>query len=285
MPQDRWILYIPWHFPLDGEPSITSSSTRAEAEFKKQFPIVFAHLHRFKPQLEARDQAETGIRYEWYCLARARPEAEQYFGEPKIVFPDIAARPSFAWDTGGHVIENTAYLIPGHKWLLGVLNSPVSFWFLQQVSNTIRGGFVRFIRQYVEQLPIPNAAPDQTLLIQRLSEILIWLHGPNAPTGNPQCGLIAAYFEQWLNGLVYELYFADELHARQLYLFVETAKLAPPSVSELAKGLNLQAFFGRAYEPSGLLRAQLNSLPSLDVVRLIEGETLIASSETNPTDD
>lgn len=42
---------------------------------------------------------------------------------------------------------------------------------------------------------------------------------------------MCAYFEQWLNGLVYELFFPDELHGRKLTLFAETAYLNPPDLS------------------------------------------------------
>ena len=150
--EERWFLYVPWHFPLNDDSTITRASKKAEAEFKAKYPATYAHLERFKDMLSARDQAETGVRYEWYCLARPRPEGEPFFSKPKITFPDIAAAPCFAWDEGDHVIENTAYLIPGNKWILGVLNSSAVFWFCLQISNTIRGGYVRFIRQYVEQI-------------------------------------------------------------------------------------------------------------------------------------
>jgi hypothetical protein len=43
--------------------------------------------------------------------------------------------------------------------------------------------------------------------------------------------LLAAYFERWLNGLVYELFFPGELHARKLTLFDATATLAPPNLA------------------------------------------------------
>lgn len=273
--QQRWILYIPWHFPLDSNQQITAASEKAETEFKKQYPFLHAHLETFKEQLSARDQAETGIRYEWYCLARPRPEGAQFFDKPKIVFPDIAVEPSFAWDDGDHVIENTAYLIPGNKWLLSVLNSPPVFWFCRQICNTIRGGFIRFIRQYVEQIPIPAATPEQQRWCERLAEALIWLHRPGAveKSADAPVSLMTAYFEQWLNGLVYELFFADELHARSLRLFDETVKLAPPALEKLPdtqKLSRLKELFEQAYPTNAPLRSMLFDLRSLETVRLIE---------------
>ncbi len=278
--EDRWLIYMPWHFPLNDDATITRASKKAEDEFKAKYPATYAHLAQFKDMLSARDQAETGIRYEWYCLARPRPEAEPFFSKPKIAFPDIAAAPCFAWDEGDHAIENTAYLIPGNKWILGVLNSPAVFWYCLQISNTIRGGYVRFIRQYVEQIPIPTASAEEQQWCERLAEALIFLHRPEvaAGAGAAPVSLMAAWFEQWLNGLVYELFFRAELHARHLRLFEETAKptSAPPALAPLrddpAKLAALQACFERTYDVNHPLRAMLFSLRSLEPIRIIEGE-------------
>jgi len=57
--------------------------------------------------------------------------------------------------------------------LLAVLNSQPAFWFFRQISNTIRGGFVRFIRQYVEQIPIPNATTEQQTALRKLVDQIL----------------------------------------------------------------------------------------------------------------
>jgi hypothetical protein len=104
--------------------------------------------------------------------------------------------------------------------------------------------------------------------------------GDSAPTS-----LMGAYFEQWLNGLVYELFFADELHARNLRLFDETAKPdnAPPDFAKLKepeKLKRLQALFERTYDSNHPIRSMLFSLRSLETVRIIEeGSTKNAKSE------
>lgn len=65
---DLYLLFIPWHFPLHTDPTISGSSDKAEKAFKAQFPAVYNHLLSHKTQLENRNKAETGIRYEWYAL-------------------------------------------------------------------------------------------------------------------------------------------------------------------------------------------------------------------------
>jgi len=103
---------------------------------------------------------------------------------------------------------------------------------------------------------------------------LIWLHGPEAKKAkNESSGLMVAYFEQWLNGLVYELFFPGEFHTRKLKLFDETAKLNPPDLAQVPESRKLAALqevFTKANDPNTTLRGMLFDLRSLDVVRVIE---------------
>lgn len=39
-------------------------------------------------------------------------------------------------------------------YVLGLLNSPLLFQYLQSIGTTLRGGYVRFWTQFIEQLPI-----------------------------------------------------------------------------------------------------------------------------------
>jgi hypothetical protein len=85
--------------------------------------------------------------------------------------------------------------------------------------------------------------------------------------------LMIEFLEQWLNGLVYELFFPGELHARKLTLFEETAKVNPPDlakVPESRKWEALQEVFTKAYNSKAPLRGMLFDLRSLEVVRVIE---------------
>ena len=36
-----WLIYIPWHFPLQNDSSIKGASKDAEVEFKKQYPAIY----------------------------------------------------------------------------------------------------------------------------------------------------------------------------------------------------------------------------------------------------
>lgn len=248
--------------------------TRRGIDIKK-FPAVHDHLKQFKKRLTP------GIpggrkpgNYEW-CEIQDNIAYWQEFALPKIIYPDIYEHQSFAWDTEGYFSGNTTYFIPAAEvWMTPLLNSSVVEWFYAQVSNKVRGGYMRAFSDYMRQIPIPRTTSVQQSLCVTLAEALIWLHSPtgkkakDAPTG-----LMIAYLEQWLNGLVYELFFPGELHARKLKLFDETAKMNPPDLTKLRAGdklTALQELHDKAYAKDATLRAMLFDLKSLDVVRVIE---------------
>jgi len=125
------LLYIPWHFPLHKESSITGASKKAEREFEKQFPAIYNHLLKYKKKLEQRNRAETGIRYEWYALQRWGANYTDDFSKQKIVFSRISGKePCFAIDNHDVLTNDTGYIIVGEKldYLLAMLTSNL-IWF------------------------------------------------------------------------------------------------------------------------------------------------------------
>ena len=170
------------------------SDNEAEETFADTYPAIHAHLQAFRGQLIRRhDQGK----YFWELRACAYWKE---FEKPKIVYPDIAQRTEFAFDDRGYFLGNTLYLLPTKEmWLLGLLNSKAVFWFYTKTSTQIRGGFVRFIAQYVSQIPIPNIDPAQKMLLKNLvNEILAAKH--TAPDSD------VAGLENEINRVVYSLY-------------------------------------------------------------------------------
>jgi len=173
-----YFLYIPWHFDIT------------------KYAVILEHLKKFKKQLENRNLAEKD-RYEWYALQRYAADYYTDFEKNKIIYPDISQFPKFAWDESKAFLGNTAYIIPTDEiWLVGLLNSNLLWWFYIHLSSAIRGGFVRYIGQYMEQLPIPSASErEKALIIDRVKTILAEPDDPNIPR-----------LEAEINALVYDLY-------------------------------------------------------------------------------
>ena len=144
--------------PWSGQPV-----TEAAQLFADTYPAIHEHFEPFRERLIKRfDQGK----YFWELRSCAYWEE---FEQPKIVYPDIAQGTEFSFDDGGYFLGNTSYLLPTKEmWLLGLLKSKAVFWFYTKTSTQIRGGFVRFIAQYVSQIPIPSIKPEQKVLIGKI---------------------------------------------------------------------------------------------------------------------
>jgi hypothetical protein len=265
-PQDLWLIF-----------------TRRGIDIKKH-PSIHAHLKQFKKALTP---GIPGGRkpgsYGWYEI-QDNISYWQEFERPKVIFGRFMDRATYAFDDEGMYHNDALYFASRVTPFLAVVaNSPVNWWFLTQTCTDLQNGYLQALRQYQEEIPIPHTTSDQQRWCERLAGALIWLHGPAAKTTKMESfGLMAAYFEQWLNGLVYELFFLSELHARKLKLFDETARLNPPDlakVPESRKPAALQELFTKAYDADAALRVMLFDLRSLDVVRLIED---VPGSEARP---
>ena len=135
-----WLIYLPWHFPLQFDASIQGASEKAENEFNKIYPSVYQHMLQYKPQLSARNKAETGIRYEWYALQRWGANYWEDFSKPKIIFQEIVKESQFMYDDNVHFFCNdTCRIITGNsiKFLLGIMNSKLFFF---AIKNYYGGG-------------------------------------------------------------------------------------------------------------------------------------------------
>ncbi len=96
---ELYIIFIPWHFPLHKDESISGNSEKAERAFQKEYSVIYNHLLQFKLALEKRNKEETGIRYEWYALQRCAASYYDEFEKEKVVWQEIAQEPTFSYDT------------------------------------------------------------------------------------------------------------------------------------------------------------------------------------------
>lgn len=175
-----------------------TESDKAEKVFAETHPAIHRHLNQFRAALIKR--FDKG-RFFWELRACAYWNA---FDKAKIVYPDIAIKSEFGYDEGGRLLANTGYIIPtDDKFLLACLNSKVVWHYYLSLTNTIRGGYVRFIYQYVTQLPIPNATPaEQAAISSRVEKILA---AKAADSAADVSGL-----EREIDELVADLYELDE---------------------------------------------------------------------------
>jgi len=144
--------------------------SEAEAMFVRTYPAIYARLNRFRYGLKGRqDQG----RY-WWELRSCAYWAE--FDRPKIMYPEISWRLEWCLDSAGTLCNNTAYFLPtGDPWVLAAANAPITWWFAWRRAMHGKDEALRFIKAFVQDLPIPRPSSDQghaaEASVQRLIEI------------------------------------------------------------------------------------------------------------------
>jgi hypothetical protein len=118
----------------------------------EKYPEVVDYLMPYKSLLEKR---ATSKNHKWYELQQPQTGIFHYYERPKIISTDIAKRCEFTFDNSGSYIDATLFCLPvDDKYLLALLNSRLLEVYYKSISSTIRGGFLRFKKFYIEQLPI-----------------------------------------------------------------------------------------------------------------------------------
>ncbi|MFL0684185.1 MAG: class I SAM-dependent DNA methyltransferase [Algoriphagus aquaeductus] len=162
------------------------------------YPAVTNHLKPFEKAAKKRtDQGDF-----WWEL-RACDYYEE-FEKEKIMLPDISNKAEALMDSKGMYSVNTAYIIPkADKYLLALINSSLVHFFYSNLTSTIRGGYLRFIRQYLAQIPIIEPS-------SQVREMIVSLVDQTIETKKQDPTSDISTLEAEIDQLVYELYGLSE---------------------------------------------------------------------------
>jgi len=255
-------------------------------EMEQNFPLAWDYLIKNKNLLELREHGSFKDK-DWYRFGRTQNLG--LWEQPKLLVPYMITNLGAYLDvtdnfyfinvtTGGYGIT-TSGEHGSLAYLCALLNSePLNFCF-KRVSTNFHGGYFAANKQFIERLPIPKSNETQREIVERLVDHLLWLHRQlsvaKPDRNHPQDPLIASYFEQTVNALVYELFFPDELRSADLRFFeIVAATIANPSKLEVNANLRLEGYrsqFQKVSAPGHPLRVALDKLQTLDLVRIIEG--------------
>ncbi|MBD3796114.1 MAG: class I SAM-dependent DNA methyltransferase, partial [Epsilonproteobacteria bacterium] len=211
---ELWMIFIHWHFPLHEDMSIQGVSKKAEEEFQKQYPSIYAHLLQYKDALSKRNKEETGIRYEWYALQRCAATYYSEFEKEKVVYSEIVRQPQFHFDTENFYVEATSFLMTGRsvKYICGLLNSkPVTYFFKQWYAGGGLGedGY-RYKKAFLEKVPLPPITPSNQPIVSQIEGLVDKIL--EAKKQDPKAD--TTKWEREIDDLVYSLYELTEEEIR-----------------------------------------------------------------------
>jgi Type II restriction enzyme, methylase subunits len=201
-----WIIVIP-----AGWTNKHRGRKNPEEFFKESFSSLYNHFMSFsnvkgkgKGLFNRDDQGDY-----WWELRPCDYYSE--FEKEKIVWQEMSHEPSFAYDDKKFYTNQTAYIMTGKnlKFILGLLNSKISKWYMQSLAYSLSEGAQRWIKQYVEQLPLPPITKENQhiadQIVQKVDQILTLTQSKDYDT-NQEKQQHVKRLEHEIDQLVYQLY-------------------------------------------------------------------------------
>ena len=157
-----------------------------EAELKENYPNAYQFLKKNEDIIRNRlmygktAEQRTGV---WYSLMYF--DYAKFYNKPKILTPALTDKNNFALDENNYFfVLGTAGvygIIPKKginiKYLLGILNSKLSEYFLKKICPIKQGGYFQYSTKFLEKLPIklPSTPEEKKIadqIIKKVDEIL-----------------------------------------------------------------------------------------------------------------
>ena len=214
-PEDKWRIIFPYVAEKGGFRLMASS------ELQKKFPKAFARLQENIGRLKERKQFK-----EWFGYSA--PRNLELHDRAQIAVPLLADGGLFAlipkssrgsicpMASGGFTITLGADCAFKPEFVLGILNSKLSFWFLRQISNIFRGGWITCTKQYFGEMPIirldfkkpaDKARHDKlVVLVDKMLGLLPKLRTATLAAEKAVLQNAVTATDQQIDALVYELY-------------------------------------------------------------------------------
>jgi hypothetical protein len=214
-PEAKWRIIFP--YVGDGD----NFRLLAASEFRQQFPRAFGHLQQHEGRLRERKQFK-----EWFGYSA--PRNLELHDCAEIAVPLLANGGVFAlipqatrgtlcpMASGGFTITLGAKCAVKPEFVLGLLNSKLLFWYLRQISNVFRGGWITCTKQYFGELPIRSidfskptdkARHDRLVgLVDKLLGLMPKLQLARGESEGQTLQNAVTAADQQIDALVYELY-------------------------------------------------------------------------------
>ena len=171
----------------------------------EKYPSLKAYLESFRPRIDQSGEkvCRKKTSGKWFETQDNIAYHEE-FEKEKVVWAEMTNTPSFIYDNNSFFINQTCYfLIHEHnKYLLGILNSNLIHNYMKSISSNLGDGAFRWIKQYIEKLPIPKIDSTNKALSDEIISLVEQILDSKAkdPTTDTK------ELESHIDSLVYKLY-------------------------------------------------------------------------------
>ena len=156
--------------------------------------------------------------------------------------------------------------------LLTIINSKLPlFYKKEKYRGSSYNQGVNFNTEMINELPIPEFSKETILSLKIISEYILFLKNIELKSVTDQ--LMPTYFEQIIDGMVYELYFPELLkkHNREIIKHLGELPEFTDKMSDEKKMSIIKIVFNRLNEREHTVRTNLFFMSSIPEIKIIEG--------------
>lgn len=181
-----------------------------EEEIADIFPNSYLYLKECEMILRDREKGRFNIDGEWFQFGRK--QGINFAEKEKLVAPEISLGGNFCYDQNGEFYSTTKIygyiknpsIKESYQFWLGVFNSNLFWYFIQQTGYVLRGGYYTFKTNYIYPFPVPSDIPISiSLEVEKLVEEVLLLKKLNLKSD-------ISIQEKLINNLIYKIYDISE---------------------------------------------------------------------------
>jgi len=243
-----------------------------EEYIAKHFPEGYTYLKACEDVLRGREKGKLENDPGWFRYIY--PKNLTLFHKPKLIAPDISFGGNFAYDADGRYYTTTTLygyikkenVYENYEYWLGILNSTLLWYYLKNTGSVLANGYYRYKPAYLKEFPVPDVKQSEE---RNITQLVSYLLTVNAMPESKK--LMANFFDQLIDALVYELYFPEEINAagKEIMPYLDQLEPITNDMGEEEKLAVIQREFNRLYDPNHPVRNTIETLDSVNVVRTI----------------
>ena len=256
---------------------IYANKIENENELSK-FHNIYQHLLKNKSILAKR--SINGVlesaynKGKWWSLTTDRPNIN--FDSEKILCPQRSSVNTFGYSNNEWYAASDVFYITSNKntfnlkYILAILCSKlVNFWLIYMGKR--KGNALELTLEPLQFIPIKKITDVEQTNFIKIADYIIFLKQQEQITDINK--LISIYFEQIVDGMVYELYFPELLkqHNRTIIEYLGELPVFTDSMNDNQKMEIINTVFNRLNEKNHPVRVNLFYMNSIPEIKIIEG--------------
>jgi len=236
------------------------------------FKAIEKYLIEFKDKLIKRSEVKSGV-MPWFALNRQR--YPKLFEEEKIIMRQTSDRIRATFDSSRFYVIDSILVLKKldnkpftYKYILAILNSSINGFLYRKFTQEGGRTFAQVKPKNVRKLFIPYSNEHTQNIVEQIVGYLISF---NKTSQNKQ-SIIGSFYEAILDSISFELFLSQELKSANKEILKHLGDFKPitDEMSDEEKLAIIQSEFERLYDPNHPVRNAIETLDSIEEVRIIK---------------